>query len=293
MGSAWDSQVRSAVERNLPGVPVVSVSLLGAGRENAAYEVNGTLVVRFNIELDPDRRADLVENESRLLSMVAGVSPVAVPEPRFVDLRAGCLAYDKLPGVPLLRVPAAEVAPHVAGIAATLGEFLGALHGIPLERAARLVDPDEVPFAAWLHEAAGFHADLADELPASRREAVDRFLAAPPPAAGYEPVFSHNDLGIEHVLVDESTWRVTGIIDWTDAAIVDPAFDFGKLLRDLGPTALRAALGSYPHDPAGISERALFYARCTVFEDLAHGLTTQQEAYVEKCLSSLTWLFPD
>jgi len=30
---------------------------------------------------------------------------------------------------------------------------------------------------------------------------------------------------------------VTGIIDWSDAAIVDPAHDFGLLHRDLGPAA--------------------------------------------------------
>ena len=88
-------------------------------------------------------------------------------------------------------------------------------------------------------------------------------------------MFSHNDLGIEHVLIDPVAWTVTGIIDWSDAAIVDPAHDFGLLYRDLGPAALRVALGRYrgdTNDVAALSERAVFYARCRVLEDLRMGL---------------------
>ena len=72
---------------------------------------------------------------------------------------------------------------------------------------------------------------------AQRRRLVEAFLDAESPAGGWTPVFSHNDLGIEHVLVDPDTWTVTRIIDWSDAQIVDPAVDFGVLYRDLGPAA--------------------------------------------------------
>lgn len=88
---------------------------------------------------------------------------------------------------------------------------------------------------------------------------------------------------------------MTGIIDWSDAAVVDPAHDFGLLLRDLGPAAVRAALSGCRTDTDGLaalSERAVFYARCSVFEDLAHGIETGQGKYVDKSLAALEWLFP-
>ena len=110
-------------------------------------------------------------------------------------------------------------------------------------------------------------------------EAIESFLDAAPPEDDYTPVFSHNDLGIEHVLVDPLLWTVTGIIDWSDAAIVDPAVDLGRLHRDLGS-----------HAPA--TDRVLFYARCGLLEDLAYGLDTDRPAYVEKSLAALAWLFP-
>ena len=88
---------------------------------------------------------------------------------------------------------------------------------------------------------------------------------------------------------------VTGVIDWSDAAIVDPAIDVGLLYRDLGPAAARAALGRYRtevNDLATLEGRAVFYARCRVFEDLAYGLQTGRHSYVDKSLAAMAWLFP-
>lgn len=126
------------------------------------------------------------------------------------------------------------------------------------------------------------------------RRPVEAFLATPPPDGEYSLAFSHNDLGIEHVLIDPIVWTVTGIIDWGDAAIVDPAYDFGLLYRDLGPAAVDAAFGSYRtdvKDVATLRARAVFYARCSVFEDLAYGLESGRDRYVDKSLAAMQWLF--
>jgi hypothetical protein len=68
---------------------------------------------------------------------------------------------------------------------------------------------------------------------------------------------------------------------------------FGLLYRDLGPVAMDAAIGSYRTDVNdNLRERAAFYARCSVFEDLTYGIETGRERYVEKCLAAMEWLFP-
>ena len=157
------------------------------------------------------------------------------------------------------------------------------------------MDTDDRPLAEWRREAAQTYLTVAEQIPAVHRGPVESFLDAAPPQDGYAPVFSHNDLGIEHVLIDPVAWTVTGIIDWSDAAIVDPAHDFGLLYRDLGPAALRVALRRYrtdANDVAALSDRAVFYARCSVFEDLAYGLETGRNTYVDKCLAAMEWLFP-
>ena len=81
-------------------------------------------------------------------------------------------------------------------------------------------------------------------MPAPFRPRIEAFLHEKPPDP-HEIVFSHNDLGIEHVLVDPVTLEVTGVIDFSDAAMVDPAYDFGLVLRDLGPNAAETAFARY------------------------------------------------
>jgi aminoglycoside phosphotransferase (APT) family kinase protein len=273
----------------MPAHSIDSVVLLGEGVDNVTYEVNGELIVRFRKEPDPARRATAVMAEAHLLWAVADISPVAVPVPLFAVAEEGCLAYFTLPGVPLLEVSAPV---DRESIARRLGEFLAALHAAPVERMAELVEVDDPPPADWLQEAVEAYAGVRPTVPAAHRRSVEAFLAVPPPIDGYAAAFSHNDLGIEHVLVDAATGAVTGVVDWSDAAIADPASDFGLLLRDLGPDALDAALGGYGSDPAGFRERAAFYARCTVLEDLAYGLDNSRDAYVDKSLAGLEWLFP-
>lgn len=289
------ADVRSVVVAHMPDYQVDSVVRLGEGLDNLAYEVNGELIVRFSKEPDLALRTALLDHEVRVLAAVAEVSPLPVPEPRFTVAEQGCLAYFKLPGAPLLDMPLHQRSAHGTSIAATLGELLTALHAVPIDRMADLVETDGQPLAEWRSEATENYVTVAGQVPAAHRRPVEAFLNAPPPHDGCTPTFSHNDLGIEHVLIDPVDWTVTGIIDWSDAAAVDPAYDFGLLYRDLGPAATRAAIRTYRIDAnnvAALSERAVFYARCSVFEDLAYGIETEQGKYVDKSLAAMEWLFP-
>ncbi len=283
--------VHAVLAVHLPDYRIDSIVQIGEGLDNVVYEVNAELIMRFSKEPDPTR----ITHEALLLAAVADVSPLPVPEPAFVAAEQGWLAYVKLPGVPLLDMPRDQRSHNDTSIAATLGELLNALHAQPVDRWTDLVDIDDHPLDEWRRAAARTYATVGELMPAAFRRPVETFLEAMPPHHGYAPVFSHNDLGIEHVLVDPVAWTVTGIIDWSDAAIVDPAYDFGLLYRDLGPAALRAAIRRYHsdgNDVAALTERAAFYARCSLFEDLAYGVDTGRDKYVDKCLAALGWLFP-
>ncbi|GAA4449530.1 phosphotransferase family protein [Phytohabitans houttuyneae] len=273
-----EERVRALVAAHLPEYRVESVTRLGAGLDNVAYEVNGDLIVRFGSGAGADR-------EARLLTAVGNFSPLPVPVPCFTD--SGCLAYPKLRGVPLLDAAGVDG----LAVAAALGGFLAALHAAPVERMGKLVATDDLPMDEWRREARETYASVSANVPSAYRRRVETFLETSPPEDPETLAFSHNDLGIEHVLVDPLTGAVTGVIDWSDAAIVDPAFDFGLVYRDLGPAALDAALAAYGGGSEALRARAVFYARCNVFEDLAYGLETSRERYVAKSLVALEWLF--
>jgi aminoglycoside phosphotransferase (APT) family kinase protein len=276
-----DVDIRRLVSIGLPGFTVRTVARLGAGLDNVAYEVNDELIVRIA------REPDSVRREAALLTRVGEVSPLPVPEPVFTLAEHNCLAYRKLAGTPLIDIPLADRTPYAVPIGAELGTFLAVLQTSDTDRWADLVDIDDAPLADWRDEAAENYAAVSATLPPDHHRKIETFLRAPLPEPAHELVFSHNDLGIEHVLVTPGTNKPTGIIDWSDAALCDPARDFGLILRDLGPAAFDAAL------PAGKSlrDRARFYARCSLLEDLHYGLETNRAPYVDKSLAALDWVF--
>ncbi len=93
--------------------------------------------------------------------------------------------------------------------------------------------------------------------------------------------------------MDAGAGTITGVIDWTDAAITDPARDLALVYRDLGPEVCRLALAHYEGPFDGFDrERAIFYARCKLIEDLAYGLGTPGAGrYAEAGLSHLARTF--
>lgn len=285
-----ETERAAAVRRVLAahGRDAGTVRLLGAGLDHAAYDVDGELVVRLVARGDD---AAQVIREARLLTAVAAVVPLPVPVPVIADPAEGCLVYARLPGRPVLRLLPGAVT-HAGELGTALGAFAAALHAQPASRVAGLVDVDDTAPAAWLREADEVYAGIRGDVPAEHRPAVEAFLATAPPPPGETRVLAHNDLGAEHVLVDPATWQVTGIIDWTDAALTDPARDLALPYRDLGPAALTAALAAYGRpQPDALRDRAVLYARCGALEDLAYGLQTGQAAYIGKTLASLDWLF--
>jgi aminoglycoside phosphotransferase (APT) family kinase protein len=280
-------EVRAVLADYLPGYRAESVRPAGAGLDNIAYQVNGELIVRFR-RADPQR----VDDEAGLLAVVAEVSPVPVPRPLIVDPARGVLAYRMLPGVPLIDVP--RPGPPVGDdIAETLGALLAALHAVPVDRVDGLVPIDNDPLEQWLADVTGIWSRVAQHVPAAHRPAVEGWLAAAPPPTAADTVLSHMDLGIEHVLVDPATWTVSGVIDWGDAAVGDPAYDLGLILRDLGPGGLAAALRGRGGGDAALRERAAFHARCGLIEDLAYGVETDRRVYAERSLAALDRLFTD
>jgi aminoglycoside phosphotransferase (APT) family kinase protein len=97
---------------------------------------------------------------------------------------------------------------------------------------------EEIDLGELLAEARDNYAAVAAHPPPPDRPAIEAFLDGPLPAPPASLAFCHNDLGIEHVLVEPQTMAITGVIDWSDAAVADPARDLGLILRDLGPGRL-------------------------------------------------------
>lgn len=287
-------EIPRLLARVRPGEEVESLVQLGEGTDHVAYEVNWELIVRFVTDPDPAGRAEQLRTEAGVLAAVKALTPPDVPEPLHVAPEDGVMIYRKIPGTPLLHLRLDLPHLDLAGFGQVIGEFLNRLHQAPVSAFEHIAPRDEVTLAEWLGDAQQEYEDVIDWVPLPMRAPIETFLARPPPDDAQITTFCHNDLGIEHVLVDPNGLAISGIIDWADAAITDPAIDLAKLYRDLGPQALGSILAHYSGTGEAVEtlrRRVEFLARCTVFEDMSYGALPGHDAYLQQGISALHWLF--
>ncbi len=265
MNGTGRQRAMDALRMHVPELAGVAVIELGHGLDNTAF-IAEDLVLRV-------AAGRTVIREARLLKVVAERVSVPVPTPCFADEDAGVLAYPLISGRSLLgRSPS-------PGTAHRLGRFLRELHDIDPAAVDPLVPSEDANPSKWLEDLDGPPELLS-------------LLHATVPLPTRQRVVAHADLGAEHILEQDST--LTGVIDWSDAAITDPALDFARLYRDFGPQFLADVLDSYGGlDHAGQAlARIEFFARCAALEDLAYGQKNGRSQYARAAEHSFGWLFP-
>nr|AIA16723.1 Phosphotransferase enzyme family [uncultured bacterium] len=253
------------IVREFPELQIETIKKLGGGLDNLAFEVNGEYIFRFP-KRDEDNQKLL--REGKVLELVKDLSSVPVPEPTFKSTKF--MGYRKIEGVSLLE--GRETFDGYEELAETLAKFLSQTHSLSLEEARRIGVPENSQsFSEWLADAPQFFEQAKTRVPVELHAPIEKFLREESLDGNWQPFFSHNDLGIEHIIVKDNS--VTGIIDWADAEITDPAYDFGKLLRDLGEDLVKEILARYTveaNNKEEIFRRAVFYAKCSALEDLAY-----------------------
>jgi len=282
--------VAGIIEAQFPQLVPARVTFLGEGYDSAAFDVNGAWVFRFPKRGDVERQL-LVE--MRILPVLADRAPLPIPSFLFHGQPSAGFprhfgGYRRLAGVPGIlmdpeRVPYSVLAP-------LLGRFLSWLHAFPAGEAARL-GVERQPIGP-----------LVEEI---RAEALEDFevLNAVAPDAPLEtwltclksgvaevrslskPALVHNDLAAEHILVGETARTVTGVIDWSDMALSDPALDIAGMFHWGGQAFGDAVLSAYD---GSIDDRLVrFIAACRGVGDVKFGLETDRPEYIAGGLRAL------
>ena len=217
----------AALREQFPEQDFHQVEPLGSGWATDAFVVDQRLVARFarNAEL-----ARWLDRDEALLRFVASAlgSAIAVPE---VEHRGrpgkhfpyGFLVCALVPGVGADH----RDAPFSAGLAQDLGGALTRIHTTPLEGAKEL----------------GLGQEAWDDYQGPLR-------------------FIHGDFSPDNLMVDPVSGRLTGVIDWGNAAIGDPALDFVPLVLWRGWDFARDVAAAY-RLPAGddLMDRVRFHAQ--------------------------------
>ncbi len=230
-----------------------SVAFFGEGEERWSFLVDGDWVFQF-----PKHRAAAraLQREVCLLPVIRATVPVLVPNPELYQGPSSdhlFSRYRKIPGALLTRRRyLASSNESRARLARLLGTFLARLHGTTLNAAHQC----DIPvfdyrghYSAVLRRA---ETQLFD-----RMQAVDRaFIVGAVQDycdrrdwQEYKPTLLHADLGPEHILHDPHTKVLTGVIDFGDLMIGDPAWELTYLYEDYGTDLLDRLLDVYQPEP--------------------------------------------
>jgi aminoglycoside 2''-phosphotransferase len=273
------------LDAGFPTLQVQRSTLLGEGWDSVALLVNDQLVFRFA------KRPDAAERQAReadLLPLLSDRLPLPVPrytytwtDPVWPGKRI--VGYRLIVGEPLTPTRA----DYHTTQAAQLGEFVSALHAVPLEEARRhgVMGRD----AASLREAyRGFFTKVRENMlplfTAQERAAIVAFWSGyldDDACFAFTPTLVHRDLVPEHVLFGPATGNLTGVIDWGDAGIDDPAVDFAGVRRQLGDEFAQQMLATYhPALDATALRRMDFYAGMEPFHEIHFGQTHGDAAHL-------------
>ena len=212
--------------------------------------------------------------EARLMPRLAPLLPLTVPVPVLFETEPLRFRHVLVPGTPVDRDRLDAADGH------RVGDFLRALHDVPATTWAGTGigrDTDRLPL---LDEMAGQVLPLLPpDLHGPGRALLERCRAA-----STRTTLRHGDLGPEHLLVTGG--RVSGVIDWTDVALGDPALDLAWLVNGT-PTgfadALVAAYGAGREE----LDRGRDWHLLGPWWEVRHGLLHGDREYVESGLAGV------
>jgi aminoglycoside phosphotransferase (APT) family kinase protein len=106
------------------------------------------------------------------------------------------------------------------------------------------------------------------------------------------PRLFHADFSAEHILLSSDRRQVVGVIDWTDAEIGDPAFDFGYLWVWQGEPLVTEVIRHYLRDvDAEFIDRVRLYGVCSAIAHAYYGVMAGIEKNRRIGVAALEWSF--
>ena len=199
--------------------------------------------------------AENLKKEHTVLSVVAPQVEFAVPCFEYVGTWRDqpYAGYWRIPGRPLssLQMSGVKLAAELAG---SIAAALSSLHAIPASLVAEACGV-ETTVEAWRQRCQELRetvrATISPLLDTRTLNAVERgfnrFLDEELTTLD-DVALVHCDLGCEHILIVEDGMAVTGLIDFEDATIGDPAIDFVGIYVTYGMEAVERIRTGYQRE---------------------------------------------
>jgi aminoglycoside phosphotransferase (APT) family kinase protein len=246
---------RAVIQNQFPQLAQQSIQFLGSGWDNQAFLVDEIWVFRF-----PHRQlaVELIKKECRWLPALAKQLPLPTSSPTWIGEPSELFPFPFAGSRLILGESLDQALKSEERLAHRIGDFLRKLHEVPIHG-----DPPsddlrraDIPFRVELLRKqvslGGFHSE--DEL------AIERaFEAAADARPAKHRTWVHGDMYPRHVIV-QPQGEVSGIIDWGDLHVGDPALDVSIVFALLAPIDQESFWREYGNADPDLRIRAAFRA---------------------------------
>lgn len=228
------------VKSRHPSLPDLAFKVFDDGWDHVIILVEGSLAYRF------PRSKSYSENlifEKAFLDNFSKISPLNIPKlilgknPKF-----NFATYNFIPGEPFTSEEFKKLTfLEQEEAARRLGNFLTSLHSFPLEEAKNLGLKVWDTKVFWKRHLAFYKRKIFPLLTKKESQWIDSLFNSFLKVIKSSPVpfrVAHCDMRPEHIIFNSTTKTITGIIDFGDLEITDPAYDlqfencYGKIFLE-------------------------------------------------------------
>lgn len=280
MSQPWSPEIaitpleaRGIIEAQFPQLIPVSIAELGKGFDNTVFIVNDVYVFRF-----PRREiaVQLLNIENQLLPLLVSRLNIAIPEPIFFghatkDYKWPFTGYHHVkgesPGVLSNNIRNSSAAP--------LALFLKELHQFPIEQAEKMGVPydrfERMNIRKRKEMLVSNITKAADlQLVEEDHAALEWLYTMKEPQLDTPITLVHGDCHIRNILVNNEG-VISGIIDWGDTHLGNPAIDLSIAYSFLPPSGREQFFQLYGEVSEELRIAAKFFAIYVAFILLLYG----------------------
>ncbi|HDR7792284.1 TPA: aminoglycoside phosphotransferase family protein [Bacillus luti] len=277
------------IKEALPNLSIHSYKQNEEGWDNVAVIVNDELLFRFPRKQEYAMRIPLEKELCTILSH--SLQEIMVPQYHLFykndsDEAPLCSYYTLIHGEPLKKETVTQLGDkELKAIITQLATFLAALHRIPLKRVETLGFPIEKTLTYWKELQTKLNQYVTNNLTSLQKLAVHRLFEnffACIATSTFQNTIIHADFTHHHILFNEQNKTISGVIDFGDAQIGDPAFDFAGLYYDFGHKFTTSVYEQYStlishHDPLLIHRITTFYQYSPLLHNIIYNFETKNE----------------
>jgi len=248
------TEVIDAIYGFFPDLEKTDIKFFYHGTYNV-FEVKNQFIFRIPDKAFRNHKGvKLIKNELKILHHIQKYVSVAIPDPIYLSIDPDCplMGYEKIEGIPLSKCYYRTSNNEKIKIAKEVSKFLSDLHSDELLKDAiskQIVEPTfscEIYQKNWEKYLEKIKLTIFKSMNSNQKKWITNLFNSffnEKENFNFKYTIVHGDFDTSNILVNEKTFEITGIVDFEESRIYDPAVD--SLFYEEGDIFLRELLSNY------------------------------------------------